>query len=70
MFKDAHHPVEQKAAMIYLKRFMELRLRFQQADGSWHEVGSELGPPLSTRDAFSHAAFASNGGKKLNSAAI
>lgn len=48
--------------MIYLKRHGELKLRFQQPDNSWHEVTALLGPMISTREAFTHAAFASNNG--------
>jgi mediator of RNA polymerase II transcription subunit 16 len=60
---DLHHPIDNKASMIYLKRYGELRMRFQQVDNTWHEVVAQLGPMLSTCDAFSHAAFASNSGK-------
>ncbi|KAF2018963.1 hypothetical protein BU24DRAFT_109366 [Aaosphaeria arxii CBS 175.79] len=59
-FKDAHHPIESKAALVYLRRNGELRLRFQQPDNSWHESGASLGPLVSIRESFTHAAFASN----------
>ncbi|KAF2266920.1 hypothetical protein CC78DRAFT_566632 [Lojkania enalia] len=65
VFKDAHHPVEGKASLIYLKRHGELKLRFQQHDNSWHEVAATLGPMLSTREPFTHAAFASNNDNTL-----
>jgi mediator of RNA polymerase II transcription subunit 16 len=63
---DLHHPMDNKAAMIYLKRYGELRMRFQQVNNSWQEVVAQLGTTLSTSDAFSHAAFASNGGRCLH----
>jgi mediator of RNA polymerase II transcription subunit 16 len=62
---DFHHPLDNKASMIYLKRFGELRMRFQQVDNTWQEVATQLGPLLSTADAFSHAAFASNSGMQF-----
>jgi mediator of RNA polymerase II transcription subunit 16 len=62
VFNDTHHPMESKAAVVYLRRNGELKLRFQQADNSWHEVATQLGLIVSTREAFTHAAFASNGG--------
>ncbi|KAF2471912.1 uncharacterized protein BDR25DRAFT_302755 [Lindgomyces ingoldianus] len=65
VFKDAHHPAEGKASLIYLKRHGELKLRFQQHDNSWHEVSAILGPMLSTREPFTHAAFASNNDNTL-----
>ena len=65
MFQDAHHPMDSKASMLYLKRQGELRLRFQQVDSSWQEASASLGPALSTRDVFTHAAFASNNGKLI-----
>ncbi|KAF2797604.1 hypothetical protein K505DRAFT_298116 [Melanomma pulvis-pyrius CBS 109.77] len=64
-FQDAHHPVEGKASLIYLKRHGELKLRFQQLDGSWHEVSTVLGPMISMREPFTHAAFASNNDNTL-----
>ncbi|KAF2108513.1 mediator complex, subunit Med16 [Lophiotrema nucula] len=64
-FKDAHHPAEGKAALMYLKRHGELKLRYQQHDNSWHEVTAFLGPLLSTRELFTHAAFASNNDNTL-----
>lgn len=48
--------------MIYLKRHGELKLRFQQMDNSWHESSAQLGPMISTKEPFTHAAFASNNG--------
>ncbi|KAF2276186.1 uncharacterized protein EI97DRAFT_433591 [Westerdykella ornata] len=65
VFNDAHHPLETKASLIYLRRFGDLRLRYQQADSSWHEVSHQTMVVLSVRDAFSHAAFASNGDNTL-----
>jgi mediator of RNA polymerase II transcription subunit 16 len=62
-FKDAHHPVEGKASLIYLKKYGELKLRFQQNDSTWQETSVQLGPMVSTRESFTHAAFASNNGK-------
>ncbi|KAF2686468.1 hypothetical protein K458DRAFT_198476 [Lentithecium fluviatile CBS 122367] len=59
-FRDMHHPAEGKASMIYLKRFGELKLRFQQADNSWSEVIVSLAPLTSTKEVFTHGAFASN----------
>ncbi|KAF2735226.1 hypothetical protein EJ04DRAFT_576318 [Polyplosphaeria fusca] len=70
IFKDAHHPAEGKASLLYLKRHGELRLRFQQADSSWHEVVAMLGPMVSTREPFTHAAFASNNDNTLLLAAF
>lgn len=67
VFQDAHHPMEGKTAMIYLKRHGELKLRFQQPDNTWHDVTAQLGPLVSTREAFTHAAFASNNGLMPNS---
>ncbi|CAI6250617.1 unnamed protein product [Periconia digitata] len=64
-FKHMHHPADQKAALIYLKSQGDLRIRFQQPDSSWHEVSAPLGWSLSTREAFTHAAFASNGDDTL-----
>lgn len=64
-FNDAHHPMESKAAIIYLRRQGELRLRFQQPDSSWHEAATTLEPMISTRESFSHAAFASNNDNTL-----
>lgn len=60
-----HHPADQKAAMIYLKSQGDLRLRFQQPDSTWQEVTCPLGSAISTREAFTHAAFASNGDDSL-----
>lgn len=65
MFKDAHHPLEGKASLIYLKRHGELKLRFQHPDNSWHEIASMLGPMISSREPFTHAAFTSNNGNAL-----
>jgi mediator of RNA polymerase II transcription subunit 16 len=48
---------------VYLKRHGELRLRFQQIDNHWQEVSAQLGPMISTKESFTHAAFASNNGK-------
>jgi mediator of RNA polymerase II transcription subunit 16 len=62
MFNNAHHPVDGKASFIYLKRYGELRLRFQQVDNNWQEVSAQLGPMISTKESFTHAAFASNNG--------
>ncbi|KAJ4367457.1 Mediator of RNA polymerase II transcription subunit 16 [Neocucurbitaria cava] len=64
-FRDAHHPVDGKASLIYLKRHGELKLRFQQNDSSWHESVAQLGPMISTKEPFTHAAFASNNGMLL-----
>jgi mediator of RNA polymerase II transcription subunit 16 len=57
--------MENRPSMIYLKRYGELRLRFQQPDSTWHEVTTQLETMVSTREAFSHAAFASYGDKTL-----
>ncbi|KAF2704559.1 hypothetical protein K504DRAFT_461321 [Pleomassaria siparia CBS 279.74] len=65
IFHDAHHPVEGKASFICLKKHGELKLRFQQPDGSWSESSSVLGPMISTRQPFTHAAFASNNDNTL-----
>jgi mediator of RNA polymerase II transcription subunit 16 len=65
MFNDAFHPVDGKASLIYLKRHGELKLRFQQNDSSWQEVSAQLGPLLSTKEPFTHAAFASNNDNSL-----
>ncbi|ORY09092.1 mediator complex, subunit Med16 [Clohesyomyces aquaticus] len=65
VFQDAHHPVERQLSLIYLKRHGELKLRFQQTDNSWHEVATAVGPMLSTREPFTHAAFASNNDNTL-----
>ncbi|KAL6704016.1 Mediator of RNA polymerase II transcription subunit 16 [Coniothyrium glycines] len=65
MFQDAHHPVDGKASMIYLKRHGELKLRFQQNDSSWQESSTQLGPMVSTKELFTHAAFASNNDNTL-----
>lgn len=62
LFHDAHHPLDGKASLIYLKRYGELKLRFQQNDSSWQEVSTQLGPMISTKEPFTHAAFASNNG--------
>ncbi|KAF1953397.1 hypothetical protein CC80DRAFT_595955 [Byssothecium circinans] len=64
-FHDMHHPAEGKASLIYLKGQGELKLRFQQPDNSWQEVGVSLELPTSSRDAFTHAAFASNNDNTL-----
>lgn len=66
VFQDAHHPIAGKASLIYLKRHGELRLRFQQNDNSWQEASNQLGPMLSTKEPFTHAAFASNNGTCLD----
>ncbi|OAK98756.1 hypothetical protein IQ06DRAFT_337254 [Phaeosphaeriaceae sp. SRC1lsM3a] len=65
MFNDAFHPVDGKTSLIYLKRHGELKLRFQQNDSSWQEVSAQLGPLLSTKEPFTHAAFASNSDNTL-----
>ncbi|KAI4660336.1 uncharacterized protein J4E78_005039 [Alternaria triticimaculans] len=65
MFNNAHHPVEGKACFIYLKRHGELKLRFQQIDNSWQEVSAQLGPMISTKESFTHAAFTSNNDNTL-----
>ena len=38
-----------------------LRLRFQQPDNSWQETSTELEHVSSSREPFTHAAFAPNG---------
>ncbi|KAF1840922.1 uncharacterized protein K460DRAFT_194674 [Cucurbitaria berberidis CBS 394.84] len=65
VFHDAHHPVDGKASLIYLKRHGELKLRFQQHDNNWHESVAQLGPLVSTEEPFTHAAFASNNDNSL-----
>ncbi|KAF1833577.1 hypothetical protein BDW02DRAFT_527345 [Decorospora gaudefroyi] len=65
LFKDAHHPVEGKTSFIYLKKYGELKLRFQQHDNSWQEASTHVGPMISTREPFTHAAFASNNDNTL-----
>jgi mediator of RNA polymerase II transcription subunit 16 len=62
VFNKAHHPVDGKASLIYLKRHGELKLRFQQADGNWQDSSAQLGPMMSTKEPFTHAAFVSNNG--------
>lgn len=64
-FHDAHHPIDSKASFIYLKRHGELRLRFQQNDSAWQESSAQLGPMVSTKEPFTHAAFASNNDNSL-----
>ncbi|KAH9865629.1 hypothetical protein J1614_009214 [Plenodomus biglobosus] len=64
-FHDAHHPIDSKASFIYLKRHGELRLRFQQNDSAWQESSAQLGPMVSTKEPFTHAAFASNNDNTL-----
>jgi mediator of RNA polymerase II transcription subunit 16 len=58
-----HHAVDQKACLLYLKRKGDLQLRFQQPDSSWSEVSVSLRTDSSTKEAFTHAAFASNNGR-------
>ncbi|RYO25542.1 hypothetical protein AA0121_g406 [Alternaria tenuissima] len=65
MFNNAHHPIDGKASFVYLKRHGELRLRFQQIDNHWQEVSAQLGPMISTKESFTHAAFASNNDNTL-----
>ncbi|RMZ69191.1 mediator of rna polymerase ii transcription subunit 16 [Pyrenophora seminiperda CCB06] len=65
LFNNAHHPVDGKASLIYLKRHGELKLRFQQNDNYWQEASAQLGPMLSTKEPFTHAAFASNNDNTL-----
>jgi mediator of RNA polymerase II transcription subunit 16 len=65
VFNDASHPVDSKTSLIYLKRHGELKLRFQQNDGSWQEVSAQLGPITSTKEPYTHAAFASNNDSTL-----
>jgi mediator of RNA polymerase II transcription subunit 16 len=65
VFNDASHPVDSKASIIYLKRHGELKLRFQQNDSSWQEVSAQLGPMMSTKEPYTHAAFASNNDNTL-----
>jgi mediator of RNA polymerase II transcription subunit 16 len=65
VFSDAFHPVDGKASLIYLKRHGELKLRFQQNDSSWQEVSAQLSPIMSTKEPFTHAAFASNNDASL-----
>jgi mediator of RNA polymerase II transcription subunit 16 len=48
--------------MVYLMRKGDLKLRFQQPDSSWSEVSTSLRAVLSTKENFTHAAFASNNG--------
>jgi mediator of RNA polymerase II transcription subunit 16 len=55
--------VEGKASLIYLKKHGELKLRFQQYDNTWQEASVQLGPMISTREPFTHTAFASNNGE-------
>jgi len=64
-FHDAHHPVDSKASFIYLKSHGELRLRFQQFDSTWQESLAQVGPIASTKEPFTHAAFASNNDNTL-----
>jgi mediator of RNA polymerase II transcription subunit 16 len=65
VFNDPFHPVEGKASLVYLKRHGELKLRFQQNDSSWQEVSAQLGPMVSTKEPFTHAAFASDNESNL-----
>jgi mediator of RNA polymerase II transcription subunit 16 len=65
VFNDTSHPVDSKTSLIYLKRHGELKLRFQQNDGSWQEVSAQLGPITSTKEPYTHAAFASNNDSTL-----
>ncbi|EUC46444.1 hypothetical protein COCMIDRAFT_4478 [Bipolaris oryzae ATCC 44560] len=65
LFNNAHHPVDGKASLIYLKRYGELKLRFQQNDNNWQEASTQLGPMISTKESFTHAAFASNNDNTL-----
>jgi mediator of RNA polymerase II transcription subunit 16 len=65
VFNDVFHPVDGKASLIYLKRHGELKLRFQQNDSSWQEVSTQLGPIMTTKEPFTHAAFASNSDNSL-----
>ncbi|KAF2833269.1 hypothetical protein CC86DRAFT_365215, partial [Ophiobolus disseminans] len=65
IFNDAFHPVDGKASLLYLKRHGELKLRFQQLDSSWQESTAQLGPMISTKEPFTHAAFASNNDNSL-----
>ena len=60
-FNDAHHPIDSKAALICVGRNGMLRLRFQQPDNSWQETSTELEHVSSSREPFTHAAFAPNG---------
>ncbi|KAF1965535.1 hypothetical protein BU23DRAFT_519473 [Bimuria novae-zelandiae CBS 107.79] len=65
MFHDMHHAVDQKSCLVYLKRKGDLQLRFQQPESSWSEVSVSLESVMSTKGAFTHAAFASNNDNKL-----
>jgi len=56
-----YHPADGKAALMYLKSSGDLRLRYQQSDNSWHEISTSLGSMTSTKEAFTHASFASSG---------
>ncbi|OCL01533.1 hypothetical protein AOQ84DRAFT_443946 [Glonium stellatum] len=64
-FNDAHHPLDSKAALICVGRNGILRLRFQQPDNSWQETSIELEHMSSSREPFTHAAFASNNDDSL-----
>ncbi|RAR11277.1 mediator of rna polymerase ii transcription subunit 16 [Stemphylium lycopersici] len=65
LFNNAHHPVDGKASLIYLKRHGEVKLRFQQNDNNWQETSAQLEPMISTKESFTHAAFASNNDNTL-----
>ena len=65
VFNDAFHPVDGKTSLIYLKRHGELKLRFQQNDSTFQEVTAQLGPMISAKEPFTHAAFASNNDNSL-----
>lgn len=62
LFHDAHHPLDGRPAFIYLKRQGEIKLRFQQNDNNWNEATAQLGPLITTKEPYTHAAFASNNG--------
>lgn len=64
-FNDAHHPIDGKAALICVGRNGMLRLRFQQPDSSWQETSTELEHVSSSREPFTHAAFASKNDNSL-----
>jgi len=60
------NPVEAKTCIFTLSRGGLLRLLYEQRDGSWPEVSTELEPsPLQVDTSFTHASFTCIKGKNL-----
>lgn len=60
---DPSNPLDGKSAMFMVTMNGSLRLLFQQVDGRWNEVKSDLELVSSSQDCLTHAAIGCDSGK-------